>query len=106
MKEKADKVKKSQIQEHLLLVDQVYGLKSQIAHHKEAVSKTLRSVGLRGLVQKVRICDRSSENKIRLGIFVGLGLLIVLAALATYRLHRISDFKVGFINVLSDNIFI
>ena len=96
VKEKADKVEKSQIQEHLLLVDQVYGLKSQIAHHKEAVSKTLRSVGLRGLVQKVRICDRTSENKIRLGIFVSLGLLIVLAALATYRLHRISDFKVGF----------
>ena len=63
VKEKAEKVKKSQIQDYLPLVDQVYSLKSQIMHHKEAVSKTLRSVGLRGLVQKVRICDRTSEKK-------------------------------------------
>ena len=104
VKKKADKVKESKIQEHLYLVDQVYSLKSQIAHHKEAVTKTLRSVGLQGLVQKVRICDKTSENKIRLGIFVGLSLLIVLAALATYRLHRISDFKAGFINFLCNDL--
>ena len=86
------------------LLAKIHSLNEIAKGVKEDVTGLLRLVGLKGLVQKVRICDGTSENKIRLGIFVGLGLLIVLAALATYRLHRISDFKVGFINFLCDDL--
>merc|ERR1719270_128590 len=75
------------------LLARIHSLNGTTKGVKENINGILRHVGLKGLVQKVRICDGTSENKIRIGIFVSLGLLIVLAALATYRLHRISDFK-------------
>ena len=100
-----NKIKSSTLQDEIPLpfpakdlLAKMHSLNETAKVVKENLNGLLRHVGLKGLVQKVRICDRTSENKIRLGIFVGLGLLIVLAALATYRLHRISDFKVGFIN--------
>ena len=68
---------------------------------KANINGLLRDVGLKGIVQKVRICG-TNENQIRMWTFVVLGSLVVLAALATYRLHRISDYKVRSFTVMAD----
>ena len=62
---------------------------------RKEVNKFLRRVGLKGLVQKVRICG-PEEKQIRNWTFVVLGALAVFAALATYHLHKITSYKVGF----------
>ena len=46
------------------------------------------------LVQKVRICGEN-ETTIRVVTLSSLICLLVLAALATYQLHKITDYKVG-----------
>ena len=66
----------------------------KIRNLKKEVDKFLRRVGLNGLMQKVRICG-PEENQNRKWIFVVLVVLDVLAALATYHLHKISSYKVG-----------
>ena len=48
------------------------------------------------LVQKVRICGEN-ETTIRLVTLSSLVCLLVLAALATYQLHKITDYKVRFV---------
>ena len=68
---------------------------------KANVNGLLRDVGLKGIVQKVRICG-TNESQIRIKTFAVLGSLVVLTALATYRLHRISDYKVRTFSVKTD----
>ena len=48
----------------------------------------------KGLRQKIRICG-DEETTIRLVTLSSLVSLLVLAALATYQLHKITDYKVG-----------
>ena len=48
------------------------------------------------LVQKVRVCGEN-ETTIRVVTLSSLVCLLVLAALATYQLHKITDYKVGFV---------
>ena len=48
------------------------------------------------LVQKVRVCGEN-ETTIRVVTLSSLVCLLVLAALATYQLHKITDYKVGFL---------
>ena len=50
----------------------------------------------KGLLQKVRVCGES-ETTIRVVTLSSLVCLLVLAALATYQLHKITDYKVGFV---------
>ena len=49
------------------------------------------------LVQKVRVCDKKNESTIRVVTLSTLVSLLVLAALATYQLHKITDYKVSFV---------
>ena len=53
----------------------------------------LRSVGLKGITQKVRICG-PDEFQTRIWTFAILGILFALAALATYHLDKIASYKV------------
>ena len=46
------------------------------------------------LVHKVRVCGEN-ETTIRVVTLSSLVSLLVLAALATYQLHKITDYKVG-----------
>ena len=48
----------------------------------------------KGLLQKVRVCGEN-ETTIRVVTLSSLVSLLVLAALATYQLHKITDYKVG-----------
>ena len=48
------------------------------------------------LVQKVRVCGEN-ETTIRVVTLSSLVCLLVLAALATYQLHKITDYKVRFV---------
>ena len=43
--------------------------------------------------QKIRICMKN-ETPFRLGILSGLLVVVALAVYATYRLHRIADYRV------------
>ena len=65
----------------------------KIRNLRREVDKLLRRVDLKGLTQKVRICG-PEENQIRNWTFVALVALAVLAALATYHLHKITSYKV------------
>ena len=47
------------------------------------------------LIQKVRVCQGQNETTIRVVTLSTLVSLLVLAALATYQLHNITDYKVG-----------
>ena len=47
------------------------------------------------LIQKVRVCQGQNETTIRVVTLSTLVSLLVLAALATYQLHKITDYKVG-----------
>ena len=48
------------------------------------------------LVQKVRVCGEN-ETTIRVVTLSSLVSLLVLAALATYQLHKITDYKVSLV---------
>ena len=52
-----------------------------------------RSGARRVIQQKIRICD-SDERPLRLSLLAGILVLLVLAAIATYRLQKIADYKV------------
>ena len=64
-------------------LNEIYRLRGEV--------KELRFSGK--LQQKVRVCQKD-ENHIRLYILSGILVVIALAAYATYRLHRISDYRV------------
>ena len=61
---------------------------------KEELRKMERNPGK--LVQKVRVCGEN-ETTIRVVTLSSLVCLFVLAALATYQLHKITDYKVRFV---------
>ena len=50
----------------------------------------------KGLLQKVRVCGEN-ETTIRVVTLSSLVSLLVLAVLATYQLHKITDYKVGLV---------
>ena len=68
---------------------------NQIKKKKEELKESLEAAGYGRIQQKIRICeDDSTEFKIRVGLLSGLVVIVVLAAVATYRLHKIADYKV------------
>ena len=70
----------------------------EVKRLKEEVKEKLRlSVKLQ---QKIRICQKD-ETPFRLFILSGLVVVIALAAYATYRLHRISDYRVFEIKMIT-----
>ena len=71
----------------LPLLGNIEGLKSEY-------EEKLSSLGIGKAHQKIRICE-DDETPLRLCILVSLLIIVALAACATYRLHRIADYKVN-----------
>ena len=66
---------------------------THIRSSKEEIDETLHSAGIGKVQQKIRICEEN-ETPFRLRILAGLLVVLALAAYATYRLHRIADYRV------------
>ena len=66
---------------------------THIRSSKEEIDETLHSAGIGKVQQKIRICEEN-ETPFRLWILAGLLVVLALAAYATYRLHRIADYRV------------
>ena len=72
---------------------------------RENVEKEIFKLGLHRLVQKVRICSKhespifgiKNENVFRISVLSTLLLLVASAVWATFRLHKIASYKVGFV---------
>ena len=64
---------------------------------KEELQKMERNP--KGLIQKVRVCGKN-ETTIKIVTLSSLVCLLVLAALATYQLHKITDYKVGLVRTI------
>ena len=68
-------------------------LLDEVKQLKGDVDKEVRSSGTGKVQQKIRICMKH-ETPFRLGILSGLLVVVALAVYATYRLHRIADYRV------------
>ena len=66
---------------------------AHIRGSKAEIDETLNSAGIGKVQQKIRICEEN-ETPFRLWILAGLLVVLALAAYATYRLHRIADYRV------------
>ena len=80
-------------------VDNPSRLINQIRNLKEEVEDELESSEVGKVQQKIRICeDNETENRFRLYVLSSLLVVVALTALATYRLYRIADYQVFYIN--------
>ena len=83
-----------------------------LANLRREFEQKIHRLGVSRLVQKVRLCRKeeskffgiSEENVFRIASLVGVLILVAVAARAIFRLHKIADYKVGF--VLTFNNFI
>ena len=66
---------------------------SHVITTKAEIDEALESAGIWKMQQRIRICEEN-ETPLRLGILTGLLVVILLAAYAIYRLHRIADYEV------------
>ena len=66
---------------------------THIKDTEASLKKILYSAGIGRVQQKIRICE-DDETPFRLCILSGLVAIIVLAAYAIYRLHKIADYQV------------
>ena len=72
---------------------------------KKEVEQKIYKLGVSRLVQRVRVCTNlrneffgiKNENLFRIGTLIVILLLVAIAAWATYRLHKIASYKVGFV---------
>ena len=67
---------------------------TRIKASEASMNKILYSAGIGRVQQKIRICE-DDETPFRLCIFSGLVAVIILAAFAIYRLHKIADYQVN-----------
>ena len=82
----------------------------KIKRLRENVEKEIFKLGLHRLVQKVRICSKhespifgiKKENVLRISVLSTLLLLVASAVWATFRLHKIASYKVGFVLISTD----
>ena len=66
---------------------------AHIRGSKAEIDETLQLAGVGKVQQKLRICEEN-ETPFRLWVLAGLLVVFALAAFATYRLHRIADYRV------------
>ena len=66
---------------------------THIRSSKAEIDETLNSAGIGRVQQKIRICEEN-ETPFRIGVLSFLLVVLALAAYATYRLHRIADYRV------------
>ena len=72
---------------------------------KKEVEQKIYKLGVSRLVQKVRVCSTvkneffgiKNENLFWIGTMIVILLLVAIAAWATYRLHKIASYEVGFV---------
>ena len=69
-------------------------LLGRIKDLKSQYEKKLSALGIGKAHQKIRICE-DDETTLRVSILVSLLVIVTLAICATYRLHRIADYKVN-----------
>ena len=69
-------------------------LLGKIKDLKSQYEKKLSALGIGKAHQKIRICE-DDETTLRVSILVSLLVIVTLAICATYRLHRIADYKVN-----------
>ena len=82
---------------HEIFQDELNTTSRYMAHVKDSeasLKKILYSAGIGRVQQKIRICE-DDETPFRLCIFSGLVAVIILAAFAIYRLHKIADYQVN-----------
>ena len=94
-----NKTKKPRIQE--FLKDKLSVASKFLSHvnsSREEINGVLDSGGTVKVQQRVRVCEKN-ETPFRLGLLSGLLLIVLLAAYATYRLHRIADYRVKLSNI-------
>ena len=80
-----------------------------LANMKKELEEKVHKLGVSRLVQKVRICQKeesrffgiSKENVFRIATLIGVLVLVALAAWATFRLHKIADYKVCFVVIFN-----
>ena len=73
------------------------------------MKEQIETLGVSRLNQKVRVCSKKTneffgiknENLFRIGTMIGILLLVAIAAWATFRLHKIASYKVGFISTFN-----
>ena len=77
-------------------IEQMRKKVAEVQHLREQVKEELQKMGRNPekLVQKVRVCGEN-ETTIMVVTLSSLISLLLLAALATYQLHKITDYKVG-----------
>ena len=77
------------------MIDQMRTKVAEVQQLREKVKEELLKMegNPEKLIQKVRVCK--DETTIRVVTLSSLVSLLVLAALATYQLHKITDYKVG-----------
>ena len=78
------------------MIEEMKGKVAEVQQLREKVKKELQMMegNPEKLVHKIRICGQD-ETTIRVVTFSSIVSLLVLAALATYQLHKITDYKVG-----------
>ena len=93
--QKAESIKGSTLFQKTLnrTLNKTSPLLDEVKQLKGDVKKELRSSGIGKVQQKIRICMKH-ETPFRLGILSGLLVVVALAVYATYRLHRIADYRV------------
>ena len=82
---------------HEIFQDELNTTSRYMAHIKDSeasMKQILYSAGIGRVQQKIRICE-DDETLFRLCIFSGLVAVIILAAFAIYKLHKIADYQVN-----------
>ena len=72
---------------------------AHITSSKAEMDEVLNSAGVGKVQHRIRVCG-TSETPLRLGILFGLLVVLLLAVYATYRLHKIADYRVKYCNPL------
>ena len=93
---KKDNLSSEQGQVHIFFQTKLFdasGFLEQIKQTKAELDELLTSTGAGHIQQKLRVCQEG-EGLFRIGLLVGLVVVVALAAFSTYKLHRIADYQV------------
>ena len=73
---------------------------SEFLSHVITSKAEIEEAGIWKMQQRIRVCEEN-ETPFRLGILFGLLVVILLAAYATYRLHKIADYQVKLLQFIN-----
>ena len=75
---------------------------THINSSKAEMDEVLNPAGVGKVQQRIRVCGKN-ETPLRLGLLSGLLVVLLLAAYATYRLHKIADYRVKYCTQFRNN---